>query len=560
MSARSHAASGERLAIGGTVLAVVGLVVVPLVRLVRASAEAGGASLGRVLHSPGIATAAWHTVFLAAAVTAIAVPLGVALALLLRRADLPARGALRIAAVLPLVVPQFVLGYSWTQAYGRAGFTDTLLSLRWDGLTGPAGIIVVLVVNAAPVSFLLAGVGLATRAQPELERAARASGARPAAVLRTVTLPLLRPAIAAACVLIFVSTLESFAVPQILGTPAGFATLTTRIYADLALGSNPDAFTDAITLALGLVILAAVILIPADLVLAPRLRADRDGQPAGPVLPRRRTWRSWSVAAAVVGYVAVVIAVPTASLLAASVNRAVGLTPSPGNWTLDNFRLALDGTFGAALRNSLELAATAATVLVVLGAIVGVLERHRTGRILATVSTLSFVIPGSTLAVGLLIAYGNWLGGGLTLILLAYLAKLWALAHRPISGALDRFPGSEWSAARTSGARTAAAVRTVWIPAMAPALVGGWLLTFVTALHEVTMSSLLYGPDSQTLAVEVLNSQELGTVGRTAALSVVLTVLLIVPAVPAWVVLRLLRRDRPARNPIAPAPEVSVAR
>ena len=130
---------------------------------------------------------------------------------------MPGRRLLRVV-VLPLVVPQFVLGYSWTQAYGRAGFTDSLLGIHWDGLIGPAGIVVVLVVNTAPLSYLLAAAGLVTRAQPELEHAARASGATQWAALRTVTLPLLRPALAAAGVLTFVATLESFAVPQVLGT------------------------------------------------------------------------------------------------------------------------------------------------------------------------------------------------------------------------------------------------------------------------------------------------------------------------------------------------------
>ena len=103
--------------------------------------------------------------------------------------------------VLPLLVPQFVLGYSWTQAYGRAGFTDDLVGLHWSGLTGPAGIVVVLVVDAVPICYLLTTVGLATRAQPELELAARVSGASGWATLRTVTLPLLRPVLAAESVL-----------------------------------------------------------------------------------------------------------------------------------------------------------------------------------------------------------------------------------------------------------------------------------------------------------------------------------------------------------------------
>jgi len=213
----------------------------------------------------------------------------------------------------------------------------------------------------------------------------------------------------------------------------------------------------------------------------------------------------------------------------------------------------LNGTTTKTLRHSLELAVAAATLLVVLGALSAVLERRRSGRLLATAATLTFVIPGSTLAVAVLIAYGRWFDGTLTLILVAYLAKLWALAHRPISGALDRFPAAEWQAARASGAAPPTAVRTIWLPALAPALLGAWVLTFVTALHEVTMSSLLYSTRSQTLAVVVLNSQELGDVGRTAALSVLLTALLLAAVLPAWAVVHARNRWRAPRQEVAGA-------
>ena len=108
-----------------------------------------------------------------------------------------------------------------------------------------------------------------------------------------------------------------------------------------------------------------------------------------------------------------------------------------------------------------------------LGGCVAALERGRGGRIVATLVTLTLVLPGSTLAVGLLIAYGRWLGGTLTLILLAYLAKLWAVAHRPISGAIDRLPPDELHAARVSGASPLTAIRTVVLRPLAPALVAG---------------------------------------------------------------------------------------
>ena len=79
---------------------------------------------------------------------------------------------------------------------------------------------------------------------------------------------------------------------------------------------------------------------------------------------------------------------------------------------------------------------------------------------------------------------------------------------------------------------------------LAPALLAAWLVCFLTALHEVTMSILLYGPGSETLAVVVLNSAELGQVGQTAALSVLLTLLLLVPAGLCWLGIRRLDLSR----------------
>ena len=78
----------------------------------------------------------------------------------------------------------------------------------------------VLAVEAMPLTYLVVAAGLATRAEPDLERAARASGAGPVAAFRTVTLPLLRPVIACAAAIAFVLSVTSFGVPAVLGIPA----------------------------------------------------------------------------------------------------------------------------------------------------------------------------------------------------------------------------------------------------------------------------------------------------------------------------------------------------
>ena len=535
-------AAAARAAAVTAAAGLLGLVVVlPVLRLGDVLRREGSGVVAAAVGSAGLRSALAHTLALATAVTLTAVPIGTTLALVLRRPDLPGRAFWRGAVLLPLVVPDFVLGYSWSQAYGVAGFTDSVLGVHWAGLLGAGGVGVVLAVNSAPLAYLVVTVGLASRAEPDLERAARASGAGPATTLVTVTLRLVLPAIAAASVLVFVLTLGSFAIPQILGTPGGFGTVTTRIYADLSLGGDPASFLRAVTAALLLVVVAAAVVTPSDLLLGPRLRATRPAIAQGlPQVPRSRAVR-WAQVAGLALYLALTLLLPLAALALASITRALGMPPTPANWSLVHFREVLTPRTAEALARSVVLAVIAATVLLVLGGLVAGSVRHRAGRATATLVTLPLVLPGSTLAVALLITYGRWLAGTSALILLAYVAKLWAFAHRPIAGALDRLPPDELRASRVSGAGPLTAVRTVVLRPLAPALLAAWVVCFLTALHEVTMSSLLYGPGSETLAVVVLNSEELGRIGPTAALSVTLTLLVAVPALVLWAAVGRLR-------------------
>ena len=513
------------------------VVLVPLLALIRTSWVEGRGRLLDVLTAPGFGTAVGNTFALSTAVTGLAVPIGVGIALALRDPQLPGRRFWQAVVLLALVVPDFVLAYSWLRAYARAGLSSELFGIAWTGISGPVGVAVIVASSAVPLVYLITMIGLATRAEPTTERAARASGATPLTVLCTITLPLLAPAVATAAVLVFVLTLGTFAVPQVIGAPAGFDVITTRIYADLAYSSDPQSFVDATTLAVLLAVVTLVVVLPGDRVLRGRLQLER---PAA----RDLAWSAHSrltrvlVTGALAAYVLATSGFPLAALIGAAITRAIGVPSTPSNWTADNFSEVLTPRTGEALSRSLALAAAAASMLIVLGAITAALARSRAGRMVSVLVTLTLVLPGSTLAIGLLLGYGRWLADTVAIILLAYLAKLWALSHRPISAAVDRLPAAGLRAARVSGADLPTGLRTVALPLLRPALAAAWGLCFLTALHEVTMSSLLYGPGSETLAVLVLNSADLGRVGVTAALAVLVTVIVVVPAGAIWALSR----------------------
>jgi iron(III) transport system permease protein len=498
------------------------LVVVPLVSLARIAAAGGLTAIGHDLTAPENRTAIAHTVAVAGAVTVLAVTAGTALALAVERRTARSRLLPRLLIAAPLAIPEFVLGFAWSQAYGPAGLSDRLTGLTMPGLFGPAGIIAVLTVYGLPLAYLAVTAGLAARADPALERAARAAGAGGWTTLRTVTLPLLRVPLLAAAALVFTTAAGSFAVPEVLGTPAGFATMSTQIYRQLAISAAPAAFTALTVLALAMVALVLLAVGPLDLWLARWPAAARPQAPPAAAGPR--TGADRVLIAGIWAYVVLAAGVPMLTVILTALTRGPGLAPVPANWTLANFRDGFAGGTGAALARTTALALAAAVAAPAIGALTAGLARGRWRGPLATVVTLAYAIPGSALAVGIIIGYGRWLDGSALIILLAYVAKFWAFGHRPVQAALDRLPPGLTRAARLAGAGPAAAARTVVLPPLTVAAASAAGLVFVLAFHELTMSTILYGPGTETLAVVIMNMQDLGGVGATAALALVLTV------------------------------------
>jgi iron(III) transport system permease protein len=534
-------ADARRAAFLATAVLAAAIVGLPLARLAGVALEGGLDGLVGALGTVAARTAILNTLWTSSAVAVLATTVGTVAALATERGggDARTRDRLRVAFLAPLVMPPFVLALAWTRAFGPRGLTDQWLGLELPGLYGPLGIVLVVAVAATPLTYLVVAGALASRVEPELEHAARASGAGGWTALRTVTLPLLAPAIAAAGVVAFVFGANAFGVPAVLGTPAGFVTVTTRLYQDLAFSSDPAAFQRATALASSLVVLALVVVGSADALLAGGGRRRTASTSASATHGRAHP-------AAVIGAGAFLLGatiLPFTALVLTALTRAVGLPPTPDNWTLANFAAAIDGRLLGGLARSLFLGMAAATLVVAIGGLASFAARGRRARPLGTAVTLGFAVPGSALAVAILIAYGGALRDTLLLILIAYVAKFWALGYRQLAGSIDRLPADLLRAARASGAGRLTTLRTVVLPILRPSLAAAWLAVFVFAIHELTMSSLLYGPGTATLAVVVLGVQQLGDPTLSAALGVLLTGLVAIAGVP----MVLLRRRAASR-------------
>ncbi|NNL96892.1 MAG: iron ABC transporter permease [Acidimicrobiia bacterium] len=499
----------------------------PLWRLVAEALSGGG--MGDALSATGVRTAAFNSLWTSAAAATLAAAAGTAVALLTERYRIRGAAALRVAMVGTLIVPPFVSAVSWQATYAPFGLLDDLTGLSGGWIDGRVGVVVVIAVNVAPLAFLVVAAALRGSRLGDVERAARAAGAADAATLRSITLPLIRPALAAAWLVGFAAALANFGVTTVLGTSAGFDTLTTRVYRAIAFSAREAAFQEAVAMALVLVLLALVVIALTD----SRFVSGRMTGLADPTTGRIGSMAPAPPGAAALawGYLTLSLMLPLGGLVLRALTRAVGVSASPGNWTLANFRAVWDARTWEALGRSAALAASAALLaLAVAGLLVFV---SRTGnRRWGSAAAVMFAVPGTSIALAVSLGYGRWIANTAAIILVAYVAKLLVLAHRPLAGSAVSIHPDLLRAGRAAGAGPGGLLRWIVAPMLRSAIVAGAVLVFVFAVHELTMSSLLRGPGNETLAVVVLDYQQIGDPTVTAALAVVLAIVIAVVAAP----------------------------
>jgi len=490
----------------------------------------------RALSAPNTLTALRHSLWIGAGGTLLAVLYGTAMALWVTLLPSRHRGSLAFAFVVQAMLPPQVVALAWLMLWLplKSLLADWGWQVSANPLHGPGGMVLLLGLHYAPLVFLTVRAGLFAL-EPALLEAARVSGARPAAVLTRVVLPLLTPALLAGAALAFVSCVGNFGIPALLGVPAGYTVLPTLIYQSLA-GFGPAALPAALAQALWITALAG-----GGLWLAARwLKPDRYRTTPRPWVRPPFALTAWSRALAplVHALVWLLLLAPLAAMVAQSLLPAPGV---PLNWdtvSLDQYRYVLlehEPTLRA-LRNSMGLAAAAALLLAALSLLLlWPTATHPTAdarprawlRATAlTTAELAYALPGVVLAIAMLLLYlkpvcGLSVYNTVWILLLAYLARFFALQYRPLQAALSQLKPEWLEASRVFGAGYWQGLRRIGLPLLAPALAAGAMLTLLLAMNELTVSALLWSTGAETLGVLVFSFEQSGESQAAAVVGVI---------------------------------------
>jgi iron(III) transport system permease protein len=469
----------------------------------------------------------WNTVWVSAATSVVAMTIGTLLAFLLVRTDLPGRQFMRTVVVMPYAIPPFFGAIAWAQLLGPQGYLMRpvleLLGIErapWT-IYSPAGIVFVLAIHTFPFVFLTVA-GALERMDASLEEAARTSGAGTLAVMRQITVPLVLPAILAGGVLAFMGSVANFGIPALLGLRVRFFVLTTSIYNALNI---PD-FGLATAMSMLLVVVSIVALL-----LQRRIQRGegRFAVIAGKAIhpqPLRLGRLRWPAFALALTFGVVIAVLPIAALVLTSFLRYYGAPLELASLTTRHYVYVFElDQARRALMNSLGLATGAATIAMALGTVIAyahVKAKVPGSGLLDVVGTLPYAIPHTVIAIAVLLAWARMgLYGTLSIILLAYVLAYLPFAIRTTSAALQQIHGSLEEAGRVSGAGPLQTFRDIVLPLVRPGMLAGWILVFMPASRELTMSILLFSLRSETIGVTIFNMQDGGYTQIAAALAVV---------------------------------------
>lgn len=486
---------------------VVALLLLPLAYLVLRVVD-GGRAL-EVLGEAATWRLVWNTLALAVGVVTATIAVGVPLAWLVTRTDLPGRRLWATAAALPLVIPSYVAAFCLLGFFGSRGLlVDALGVERLPDVKGYWGSLAALTLATYPYVFLLTRSALQSL-DPSLEEAARGLGVSSRGALVRVTAPAIRSAVGLGSLLVVLYTLSDFGVVSLMD----YDTLTRAVYVQYK--SLFDR-APAATLALLLVALTALALV-VEYRTRQRGRLYRAGPGARrqPPLVRLGRWRIVSLAycASVVGLCLVL----PAGVLGYWLVRGVA----------NERQLEIPWNEAANSLTASGLAAVVAVAAAIPVATIALRYPSRSSRALERLSYAGNALPGLVIALSLVFfaaRYASPVYQTLGLLVFAYVVRFFPQGLSGVESALERVSPRYEEAARGLGRGPLRTAASVTIPLVRPGLVAGGALVFLSAMKELPATLLLRPIGFETLATEIWGLTQVGAYSRAALPALVLIV------------------------------------
>ena len=473
-----------------------------------------------------------NTLTVSVAATVMALVFGFIMAWILTRTNVPGRDLFEQLMAVPYYLTPLLGALAWSLLGSpESGFINQI----WRALGGSNhlidintayGIAWVMALFEGSVAFVMIAAVMKSM-DPSLEEASQIIGASRLRTMLRVTLPLVLPGVLGAAIFVFAEMLGSFAAALVLGLPSRYYVITTAMYQMVQ--QYPPKVQIAAAMGVSLFAVMFFMLFLYRRIVMAGSYVTITGKAFRPRVIDVGKLRYVFFGICLL-YLFAAVGLPLATLLYASLQKIAVAFPAAGNWTLENFRIAVTmNAVRSALTNSLLLGLGTATLGVVLmGLLAWLIYRSplRGRGLIEYVVMFPQAVPRLVFAFGLMWAWVVFpipIYGTLWLLLIAYLTVFLPLGVRTIAGVMLQIDKSLEECAQMCGASWAFRIRTVTIPLLVPGLIAAWLLLFIASIRELGASILLMGPHSKVITPSIVESWFGTSSELTAALAVIQT-------------------------------------
>src|ERR1700753_2366143 len=449
----------------------------------------------------------------------VAAPMG----WLVSRTDMPGRKFIRALVTASFVTPPFLGAVAWELL---AAPNSSLLNQLFRLLTGAesddhifniysmTGIIFVISCYTFPV---------------ELEDASAILGGKAWTTARRITIPLALPALVAGALIAFLQAMTLFGSPAILALPAGFHTLTTKIW---SLFQYPPKLELAAAAAVPLLLLTIVLLQAQKFILGRRGYSVVGGKYGAPRRVEMARWR-WPALLFCLMVLLCPVFLPYLALLNAAFSPNATTLVTPSTFTLHNIVFVFTelSSTQLAIKNTVILGAATATIGTVLALVIAYVTTRRViagSRILGFLATAPVAVPGIVLGVGLFLSYTRQpfvLYGTLWILLIAFLTINLPSAYQQLQAAFATIHPELEEASRILGASRLRSLLQITAPLLRTGVIATWCFIFIGVMRELSAAIVLFTSQTKVISVLIYDLNESGDLAAIAVLGISMLVI-----------------------------------
>ena len=450
--------------------------------------------------------------------------IGVPIAYVLTRYNVPGKTLMHILIIMSLMSPPFIGAYSWIVLAGRQGIVTKLLTalgLPAPTIYGKGGIIFVFTLHLFPYIYLYTS-GAMNSIDASLEEAAENLGMSKLKRIWTVTLPVVLPSILAGCVMVFMTCLADFGTPMLMGE--GYVVLPVLVYNEYMSESATNPYMAS---ALSVIIVSCSLIVLAF----QKLVIDKRNYMMSSLRPPQET-KLRGVKRLLISlpvYIVVFLAfLPQIVVICQSfIERSFSGVVKGIN--LNNYRF-ISGRLATNIKNTYVFSLIAIVFIIFVGILVSYVLVRKKGKVASLIDTLimfPYVIPGSVLGIGLIIAFNRKpviLVGTAAIMIISYVIRKLPYTVRSGTAFLYQMDPYVEEASINLGVSPLKTFFTVTARMMLPGVMSGAVISWITCINELSSSIMLYSGKTSTISIAIYQEVTHMNDGPASALATILTV------------------------------------